>query len=177
VKRIASRIIFTLVLGVLASVSLSPAQAQNANVTGPSEIKIDGAVTTPLVLSLADAKTMPRKTLHVTDTHNNQTQVYEGVPLDALLNKAGAPMGDKIRGPFLEAYVMVEAADGYRVLFSLAELDSTFTDSDILVADTLDGAPLGPSQGPFKLVVPHEKKPTRWVRMLKSMTLVQVGSK
>jgi hypothetical protein len=72
--------------------------------------------------------------------------VYEGIPLDALLAKAGMPMGDKIRCPLLAAYVMVEAADGYRALFSLAELDSTFTDSDILVADTLDGAPSAPTK-------------------------------
>ena len=59
-------------------------------------------------------------------------------------------------------------------VFSLAELDSAFLDSEVLVADTLDGVPLGPGEGPFKLVAPHEKRPARWVRMLKSVTVIQV---
>ena len=43
-----------------------------------------------------------------------------------------------------------------------------------MVADTLDGAPLSPKQGPFKVVAPHEKRPARWVRMLRSLTVVKV---
>src|SRR5580698_4587399 len=99
--RIASRIVLLLALGMLPAMQHG-AQAQTANTSGakstigPSEIKIGGAVTTPIVVSLADAKAMPRKTLRVTDSHNNQTQVYEGVPLDALLAKAGAPTGENI---------------------------------------------------------------------------------
>ena len=70
-------------------------------------------------------------------------------------------------------YVVVEAADNYRVTFSIAELDSGILDSEVLVADTMNGAPLGSGEGPFKLVAPHDKRPARWVRMLKSITVVQ----
>jgi hypothetical protein len=38
--------------------------------------------------------------------------------------------------------VIAEAANGYRVAYSLAELDPDFQDSGVLVADTMDGAPL-----------------------------------
>jgi hypothetical protein len=93
-----------------------------------------------------------------------------------LLQKAGAPQGDQIRGQWLASYVLVEAADNYRVVFSLAELDAGFLDSDVLVADTLDGAPLSADEGPFKLVAPHEKRPARWVRMVKSITVVKLPS-
>jgi len=58
------------------------------------------------------------------------------------------------------------------VVFALAELDSGILDSDIIVADTMDGAPLPAKQGPFRIVAPHEKRPARWVRMLKSITVV-----
>lgn len=142
-------------------------------VTGPAELKIDGAAPKPLVISAADLKKMPRKTLRVTNTHNQKTEVYEGVALANLLARAGVPQGDQIKGPWLAAYVSVAAADGYRVIFSLAELDAGFLDSEALVADTLDGAPLEPAEGPLKLVVPHDKRPARWVRMLKSITVVQ----
>jgi DMSO/TMAO reductase YedYZ molybdopterin-dependent catalytic subunit len=103
-----------------------------------------------------------------------KTEVYEGVPLEALLQKAGVPQGEQVRGAAMTSYVLVEAADDYHVIFSLAELDSSFQDSEVLVADTMDGAPLAPDQGPFKLVAPHEKRPGRWVKMVKSITVGRV---
>jgi hypothetical protein len=72
----------------------------------------------------------------------------------------------------MTTYVLAEAADGYRAVFSLAELDAGIVESDVIVADTMDGAPLGDKLGPFRLVAPHEKRPARWVRMLKSLTVV-----
>jgi hypothetical protein len=47
-------------------------------------------------------------------------------------------------------------------------------DSEIIVADTMDGAPIPGGLGPFRLVAPHEKRPARWVEMLKSLTVVRV---
>jgi hypothetical protein len=70
-------------------------------------------------------------------------------------------------------YVVAEASDGYRVVFSLAELDCEFVDSDVIVADTMNGASLGPNQGPFKIVAPHDKRPARRIRMSKSLTIAQ----
>ncbi len=142
--------------------------------TGPTEFKIGGAVTTPLVVTAADMKSAARKTIRVVNTHNNnKTEVYEGVPLAELLAKAGLPQGEQIRGPLMATYVLVEAADGYRVVFSLAGLDSSFLDSDVLVEDRMDGAPIGGDEGPYKLVAPHDKRPGRWVRMVKSITVIR----
>jgi len=139
---------------------------------GTAQLKIGGAVSTALTLTVADLKSLPRTTLRVTNTHEKKTETYEGVLLEELLRKAGAPLGEKLRGPLMTSYVIAEAEDGYRVVFALAELDSAFLDSQVLVADTVDGAPIGPKQGPFRLVAPHEKRPARWVRMLKSITVV-----
>ena len=59
------------------------------------------------------------------------------------------------------------------MIFSLTELDAGFLDSEVIVADTLDGVLPEPAEGPFKLVAPHEKRPARWLRMLESITVVQ----
>jgi hypothetical protein len=72
--------------------------------------------------------------------------------------------------PALHATASSSAA-GYRVLVALAELDSGFANSEVLVADTVDGAPIDARRGPFRLVAPHDKRPVRWVRMLKSITV------
>jgi DMSO/TMAO reductase YedYZ molybdopterin-dependent catalytic subunit len=153
--------------------SVRVAFAQTAPAT--AELRISGAVTTPLTLTLADLKNMPRKNLSVVNPHANKTEAYEGVLLEELLHKAGVPQGENLRGPAMATYVLAEAADGYRVIFSLAELDSGILDSDVIVADTMDGAPLGAKVGPFRLVAPHEKRPARWVRTLKSITVVHVA--
>ena len=142
--------------------------------TSPStaQLKIGGAVSTPLTLTVTDLKAMPRTTISATNTHEKKTETYEGVLLETLLQKAGVSHGEKLRGALMTTYVIAEAEDGYQVVFSLAELDSGFLDSEVLVADTMDGAPIGPKLGPFRLVAPREKRPARWVRMLKSINVV-----
>ena len=137
-----------------------------------AQLKISGAVANPLTLTVADLKSMPRKTLNVTNSHEKKSEAYEGVLLGELLRKAGVPHGEQLRGPLMATYVIAEAEDGYRVAFSLAELDAGILDSDVLVADAMDGAPIPPKLGPLRLVAPHDKRPARWVRMLKSITVV-----
>lgn len=138
----------------------------------PAELRIGGAVSTPLVLAVADLRKMPRKTLSVLNPHDKKRENYEGVLLEELLRQAGVAQGESLRGPAMATYVLAEANDGYHVIFSLAELDSGILESEIIVADTMDGAALPEKIGPFRLVAPHEKRPARWVRMLKSITIV-----
>ena len=161
------------ILFILAASTAGVAFAQTTPVT--AELRIGGAVSTPLVLTVADLKNMPRKKLTVVNPHNKKTEVYEGILLEDLLHKAGVTQGENLRGAAMATYVLAEAIDGYRVVFSLAELDSGILESEVIVADTLDGAALGGKEGPFKLVAPHEKRPARWVRMLKSITVVRIS--
>jgi|HubBroStandDraft_6_1064221.scaffolds.fasta_scaffold838583_2 DMSO/TMAO reductase YedYZ molybdopterin-dependent catalytic subunit len=160
-----------LIAGALSVAGVRQTAAQA--VTAGAELKIGGEVKTPLVLTVADLKKMPRKTLSVVNPHDKKTEVFEGVALEYLLGQAGVPQGEKLRGAAMATYVVAEGTDGYHVIFSLAELDSGMLDSDVIVADTMDGAPLGTNEGPFRLVAPHEKRPARWVRMLKSITVVR----
>jgi DMSO/TMAO reductase YedYZ molybdopterin-dependent catalytic subunit len=159
----------------LVSILAIPRHASAQNTGSSPALKISGNVATPLELSLADLKNMPRTTLTVVNPHSKKTEVYQGVPLEELFRRAGVPQDEKLRGPLMATYVLAEASDGYRVAFSLAELDSGFLDSDVIVADTLDGAPLGTGEGPLKLVAPRDKRPARWVRMLTSVTILQAA--
>lgn len=168
----------TLVLvSLLATFALSCPQRLAAQ--GPDAslaLRVDGDVTTPFALSLADLKSMPHQALQVVNPHSKKTEVYQGVALAELLRKAGVPQGEQLRGKAMATYVLATAADNYRVVFSLAELDSGVLDSDVIVADTLNGAPLGANEGPLKLVAPHDKRPARWVRMVKSLTVLQAAN-
>ncbi len=66
-----------------------------------TELHIGGAVQTPLVLTAADLKKMPRKTLAVSNPHTQKKETYEGVALEDLLKKVGVPNGDQMRGRWL----------------------------------------------------------------------------
>jgi DMSO/TMAO reductase YedYZ molybdopterin-dependent catalytic subunit len=113
-----------------------PVFAQTA-APNAAELKVSGAVSTPLTLTIADLKKMPRKTLTVVNPHDKKTEKYEGMTLEEILRKAGVPQGEALRGPAMTTYVLAEAADGYRVVFSLAELDSGIAESEVIVADTM----------------------------------------
>ena len=59
--------------------------AQSA--AAPAELRISGTVATPLVLTVADLKKMPRKTLSVVNPHDKKKETYEGVALEELLHR------------------------------------------------------------------------------------------
>jgi hypothetical protein len=66
----------------------------------------------------------------------------------------------------MKLYVLVKARDGYAAVFALPEFDAGFTDRVILLADRSQGQALGAVEGPFRLVVPGEKRRARWVRQV-----------
>ncbi len=101
--------------------------------------------------------------------HDGKEHRYAGVALVDLLKQAGTPLGGELRGKNLRKFVLVKGADEYEVLFALPELDPDFATQTILLADAVDGAPLVPGAGPYRVVVPEEKRPTRWVRNVKSI--------
>jgi DMSO/TMAO reductase YedYZ molybdopterin-dependent catalytic subunit len=136
---------------------------------------VDGDVETPLSLPLSELSSLPRETLKVTNEHSGKDETYQGVPVTELLKRAGVPQGHELRGAAMTTYVRAQGADGYSVTFSLAELDTSILDSDVIVADTLNGEPIPGKLGPLRLVAPHDKRPARWVSMLRSLTVVKIS--
>ena len=51
------------------------------------------------------------------------------------------------------------------------DLDPDFTDRVILLADRRDGHPLSSKEGPFRIVVPGEKRHARWVREVTALVI------
>jgi DMSO/TMAO reductase YedYZ molybdopterin-dependent catalytic subunit len=154
-----------LFLPLLAAI-LAPAQ------DAPPSVQVTGAVKQTLTLTADDLAKMPRASVHT--ANNGMETVYEGVWLHEILKKAGAPQGSELRGKALAGFVLAEAQDGYQVVFSLAELDPSFIDNEILLADTANGKPLFGAQGRFRLVVPKDKPGARSIRMLTKLEVVQL---
>ena len=82
---------------------------------------------------------LPRHDVAMT-IHESKLQC-SGVALVDLLRKNGA-MRDKLHGEDLRRVVVLDARDGYRVVFSLGELDATRGKREAYVVDRCDGKPL-----------------------------------
>lgn len=151
---------FTFILLLLSA--LAPAQQSPT-------LRISGTGIQSTELSAKDIAQMSRLSLDIEEPHHGQMQHYEGVRVSDLLAKAGVALGDKLRGRAMAMYVIAQASDGYAVVYSVAELDPAMTDNRIIVADRMNGKPLDPKEGPFKIVVPGDKRPARWIRMLTAL--------
>jgi hypothetical protein len=106
---------------------------------------------------------LPRRQLTVSDDQSMPV-TYEGVPVIEILQRAGLPTGHRLRSAEMKLYVVADASDGYRVVFALPEFDPGFTNQMILLADRCNGHSLSAPEGPFRIVVPDEKRHARWVR-------------
>jgi len=137
-----------------------------APATAQIEVRRDSAAGQPL--SAAALAKLPH--VEVRATEHGRAGVFRGVPLAAALRLAGVPV-DSVRGARAAIYVLVSAADGYRALFSLAELAPGLGGREVLLADERDGRPLAADEGPFRLVVPGDGRPTRWVRQVTTLSV------
>jgi hypothetical protein len=122
-------------------------------------IKVTDTIGHSTSVTAAQISKLPHVTIAVQD-HDKQTQ-FEGVPLSSVLSLAGILLGDALRGPRMSEALLVEAADGYKVVFALAEIDPTFATREIILADKRDGRALDAKEGPLRIVVPDDKRPAR----------------
>jgi len=143
------------------------AYCQTPGVTQPNVVllTVSGEVATPLKLTAADLAKLPHRSL-TARTHDGKEASFAGVELGEVLKLAGVKSGEQLRGKELALFLVVEAADQYRAVFALAELDHAFTDRVVLLTDQRDGKPLSEKEGPLRLVAPDEKREGRWVRQV-----------
>jgi hypothetical protein len=126
----------------------------------------------PTVLTRVDIEALPH--VKVSTGTSGASGTYEGVSLEAVLEKAGVGVGETLKGKRLASCLLVEAADGYRVVIGLPELDPAFTDKQVVLAFLKDGKPLDEKEGPYRIVIPEEKRMARWVRQVTTLKIVDV---
>jgi len=175
----AIRVYWLAILATILTISTTamtlPARPQATATAADPALVVKGLVKQEVRLTLAELKVMPHTKLSVKG-HDAAMHEYEGVPLKSLLAKAGVPVAADFSGQSMALYIIADAADNYRVVFSLAELDDDSAAEVVIVADTADGKELGADQGPLRLVVPGDKRQGRWVRMLRSIVVAKAGS-
>jgi hypothetical protein len=136
------------------------------------ELTIQAGTGKPVVLSRADLESLPHSKMTI--GNSGQTALYEGVALRSVLEKAGVSFGDSLRGKRLASCVLVQATDDYKVVFALPELDPAFNDKQVVLAFLKDGKPLDAKEGPYRIVIPDEKRMARWIRQVTILKIVDV---
>lgn len=147
----------------------STARAQSASLR--DSLIIQGEGVSRVVFHLKDLQGLPRKTMCAKDYKGDAMVNFEGVELHEVLKKAGILLGTHLKHGELSKYLLAEAHDGYKVVFTLAELEPLFTDNIVILADTKDGKPLDDYAGTMCIIIADEKKNGRWMRQVKSFTI------
>lgn len=153
-------------VAVWCALILESVAAQTQQLTIQNE---DGKQT---ILSRADLEALPH--VKVQAAAHDVSASFEGITLKSVLEKAGVGFGETLRGKRLASCLLAEAADHYRVVIALAEIDPAFSDKQIILAFLKDGKPLDEKEGPYRIVIPDEKRPARWIRQLTLLKIVNV---
>lgn len=161
------RLMVVLSCAWLAACASSP-PSPTAQKAEPGVLLVVGETT--LRLTPAEFAALPHEPVTVEDKKGKAS--FDGVPLHAVLAVAGVPVGRHRPGHHPIEYVIAEAADGYRALFSLAEVDPALGASAIYVVNRRDGQPLADKEGPWRMVVVRDSMRSRWVRQLVALRLV-----
>lgn len=76
-------------------------------------------------------------------------------------------------GASVRQYLILEADDGYKVVFAMGELDPIITTSPPMVAWRQDGKPLSADEAPLRLIVAGDPRGARQVRKISRITVGQ----
>jgi hypothetical protein len=144
----------------------------HAALASGQQLTVQAAGEKQTVLTRADIEALPR--VRVTTAVSGVATTFEGVSLRAVLEKAVVGYGEALKGKRMASCLLVEAADGYRVVFALPELDPAFTDRQVILAFVKDGKPLDDKEGPYRIVIADEKRMARWIRQVTRLKIVDV---
>ena len=158
-----------------------PALAQNVGTERQAvpTLAVRGNVASPLALTVADLGRFP---VHRVD----DTRVVrgEGSSGETVRQFAGCLLRDVLLAAKLterdhfdlrKTIIVATASDGYKAVFSWAELFNTAIGDGVLVVYERDGAPLGKDEGPMALVSLKDTRPgPRHVKWLVAVEAVRV---
>ncbi|MDR3507348.1 MAG: molybdopterin-dependent oxidoreductase [Caulobacteraceae bacterium] len=161
------------------SLSLLAAAASALCLAGAAHGQAPSPITQALTIKGPDGRTATVTDAQLRDMHRfsvtagfGEHHVYAGAPVSDLLALVGGPSDVKLHGPPLDQIVIVTGSDGFIAVLSIAETARSFRDAPpTILADEVDGKPLDPKEGPYRLVIGGELKASRSVRTVTTIEL------
>jgi DMSO/TMAO reductase YedYZ molybdopterin-dependent catalytic subunit len=111
--------------------------------------------------------------LSLASEHGTRQVSFEGPLLWTLFDHAHAIDPEKPREQVRQT-IEVTGRDGYSVILALAEIAPAFEGKQVILAERMDGEPLGPEH--FRIVVPGERRGGRSVRDVVRIAVAAPGS-
>ena len=149
------------------------AAAQPDRVSGGIVLRVSGAVRQPLALTLPDLRALPA--VELSWERDGKSHHARGVDLLALIDRAGLREDQSVKNHRLRFAVVATGADGYEAVFSLGELMPSLGARGAVIAYEEDGVPLAERDAPLKLAAGGDKGPSRWVRGLTRLRVVDLN--
>jgi DMSO/TMAO reductase YedYZ molybdopterin-dependent catalytic subunit len=142
----------------------------------PAAVKISGDVAHPLTLTVEDLRKLPAQ--RVEDSRGERSggpRHYVGVLLRDVLDRA--KLTERQPRGLRKSIAVVTAKDGYRTVFSWAELYLSPIGDGVLLVYERDAAPLDEEEGPIALISLKDASPgPRHVKWLQSIDVRSVDN-
>ncbi len=161
-------------LAGLVDVSLRSVESQTGNERPrPFSLQIKGRVQQPLTVTADELDGMPQQEVETLETPRHGGRMvegrrYRGVRLYELLDRAGIILDPTINEDFIRRVIVAHSTDGYAAVIAGGEIEPRFMNGDILVG--VDGD--DEDRGRFRLVIPTDHGPARFVKRLASVELL-----
>jgi hypothetical protein len=136
-------------------------------------VTVNGHITR---LTVDDLLALPQTTVHVHNAHNNQEETYSGPLLADVLARAGLASSKDTEPTILHSVVIATATDHYFVVYSGAEVEPSFSKSQVIVALMKSGLP-DTAGGNIQIINSDGAKPARWVHGLLDINVLTLAAK
>jgi hypothetical protein len=134
-------------------------------------VTFEGKVTT---FNVEDLLNLPQVTVHVHNAHRNTDETYSGPLLSDVLGKAGLKASRETEPLMLHSSLVATGTDHYFVVYSVAEVEPSFSTGQVIVAVMKSGLP-DTEGGTIELVNTVDAKPARWLHGLSDLNVISVA--
>jgi len=127
-----------------------------------------------ITLTVEDLLNLPQVTVHVHNAHRNADESYSGPLLADVLARVGLKASRETEPLILHSSVVATGTDHYFVLYSVAEVEPSFSTGQVIVAVMKSGLP-NTEGGAIELVNTLDAKPARWLHGLTDLNVMSVS--
>lgn len=149
---------------IAAGIHLALVQPVAAQSAGPHGIEIVGEMVATGTMTWGELSRLPvvEQEVRYQTSKGEESGRYKGPLLWSILEVRGMTDLPGHNAQLKHSFA-VEGRDGYRIVFSVGEIDPDFGNAPIQIATERDGKPIVETEG-YRLVVPGDKRGARYVR-------------
>lgn len=127
-----------------------------------------------ITLTIEELLNLPQVTLHVHNAHRNTDETYTGPLLADVLARVGLKASRETQPLILHSSLIATGSDHYFVLYSVAEVEPSFSTGQVIVAVMKSGLP-NTEGGAIELINTVDAKPARWVHGLTDLNIMSIA--